>query len=54
MPFKPKGHVKALKLSSLNFWPVVQRELREGARRPINHRLRFWSAVGARCCFGSS
>jgi ABC-type Na+ efflux pump permease subunit len=47
MPFKPKGHVKALKLSSLNFWPVVQRELREGARRPINHRLRFWSvAVG--------
>jgi ABC-type transport system involved in multi-copper enzyme maturation permease subunit len=26
-------------------WPVVQRELREGARRPINHRLRFWSAV---------
>jgi ABC-type transport system involved in multi-copper enzyme maturation permease subunit len=25
----------------------VQRELREGARRPVNHRLRFWSvAVG--------
>jgi len=26
-------------------WPVVQRELREGARRPVNHRLRFLSAV---------
>jgi ABC-type transport system involved in multi-copper enzyme maturation permease subunit len=26
-------------------WPVVQRELREGARRPINHRLRFLSAL---------
>jgi ABC-type transport system involved in multi-copper enzyme maturation permease subunit len=25
--------------------PVVQRELREGARRPVNHRLRFLSAV---------
>src|SRR5579864_2928278 len=23
-------------------WPVVQRELRESARRPVNHRLRFW------------
>jgi ABC-type transport system involved in multi-copper enzyme maturation permease subunit len=29
----------------LNVWPVVQRELREGARRRENHRLRFWSAV---------
>ena len=28
----------------LNVWPVVQRELREGARRPVNHRLRFLSA----------
>jgi ABC-type Na+ efflux pump permease subunit len=28
----------------LNVWPVVQRELREGARRPVNHRLRFGSA----------
>ena len=25
--------------------PVAQRELREGARRPVNHRLRFLSAV---------
>ena len=32
-------------LIHLNVWPVVQRELREGARRPINHRLRFWSAA---------
>jgi ABC-type Na+ efflux pump permease subunit len=24
-------------------WPVLQRELREGARRPVNHRLRFGS-----------
>jgi ABC-type Na+ efflux pump permease subunit len=27
-----------------NVWPVAQRELREGARRPVNHRLRFLSA----------
>lgn len=32
-------------LINLNVWPVVQRDLREGARRPVNHRLRFWSAV---------
>jgi len=39
--------VKPRKLTNLNIWPVVQRELREGARRPVNHRLRFWSvAVG--------
>jgi ABC-type Na+ efflux pump permease subunit len=39
--------VKPRKLTNLNVWPVVQRELREGARRPVNHRLRFWSvAVG--------
>ena len=37
--------MKAPKLNSLNFWPVVQRELREGARRPVNHRLRFWSVA---------
>jgi ABC-type transport system involved in multi-copper enzyme maturation permease subunit len=42
------GGVKALKLSRLNVWPVAQRELREGARRPVNHRLRVLSAgVGA-------
>ncbi len=29
----------------LNVWPVVQRELREGARRSINHRLRLLSGV---------
>jgi ABC-type Na+ efflux pump permease subunit len=39
--------VLARPLINLNVWPVVQRELREGAWRPINHRLRFWSvAVG--------
>jgi ABC-type Na+ efflux pump permease subunit len=37
--------VKTRKLVNLNVWPVVQRELREGARRPVNHRLRFLSAV---------
>ena len=26
-------------------WPVVRRELREGARRRVNHRLRSWSGV---------
>jgi ABC-type transport system involved in multi-copper enzyme maturation permease subunit len=26
-------------------WPVVQRELREAARRPVNHRLRLLSGV---------
>jgi ABC-type transport system involved in multi-copper enzyme maturation permease subunit len=31
--------------SHFNVWPVVQRELREGARRPVNHRLRFGSAA---------
>ena len=31
--------------SRLNVWPVVLRELREGARRPVNRRLRFWSAA---------
>src|SRR5437868_1181252 len=29
----------------LNVWPVVQRELREGARRPVNHRLRLASGL---------
>jgi len=29
----------------LNVWPVVQRELREGARRPVNHRLRIGSGL---------
>ncbi len=39
--------MKPRKLTHVNVWPVVQRELREGARRPVNHRLRFWSvAVG--------
>jgi ABC-type Na+ efflux pump permease subunit len=37
--------VNTPKLINLNVWPVVQRELREGARRPVNHRLRFLSAV---------
>jgi hypothetical protein len=27
-------------------WPVLQRELREGARRPLNHWLRVGSAAG--------
>lgn len=37
----------------LNIWPVVQRELREGARRPVNHRLRLWSAgVGTLLFYG--
>lgn len=31
--------------SRLNVWPVMLRELREGARRPANRRLRFWSAA---------
>jgi ABC-type Na+ efflux pump permease subunit len=31
--------------SRFNVWPVVLRELREGARRPVNRRLRFWSAA---------
>jgi ABC-type Na+ efflux pump permease subunit len=31
-------------LGRFNVWPVVQRELREGARRPVNHRLRLMSA----------
>jgi ABC-type Na+ efflux pump permease subunit len=36
--------VKVRLLPPFNVWPVVQRELREGARRPVNHRLRFLSA----------
>ena len=36
--------MKLPKFSQFNVWPVVQRELREGARRPVNHRLRFLSA----------
>ncbi len=28
----------------LDAWPVLQREMREGARRPVNHRLRFCGA----------
>jgi len=35
--------VKARKLMHLNVWPVVQRELRVGARRPFN----YWVRVGA-------
>ena len=31
-------------LGRFNVWPVVQRELRVGARRPVNHRLRLISA----------
>jgi ABC-type Na+ efflux pump permease subunit len=38
------GCVKAWRLSQLDVWPVAQRELREGARRPVNHRLRVLSA----------
>lgn len=30
----------------LSFWPALQRELREGARRPANHRLRVGTALG--------
>jgi ABC-type transport system involved in multi-copper enzyme maturation permease subunit len=37
--------VKVRKFTQFNVWPVVQRELREGARRPVNHRLRFGSAA---------
>lgn len=37
--------MKTRKHINLNVWPVAQRELREGARRPVNHRLRFLSAV---------
>lgn len=33
------------RLARLSIWPVVQRELREGARRPVNHRLRLFSGV---------
>lgn len=33
-------------------WPVVQRELREGARRPLNHWLRVGSAFGGMIVFG--
>ena len=32
-------------LNRINVWAVVQRELREGARRPVNHRLRFCSVI---------
>jgi ABC-type Na+ efflux pump permease subunit len=36
-----------------NVWPVVQRELREGARRPVNHRLRLLSGgVGTLLLWG--
>jgi ABC-type Na+ efflux pump permease subunit len=31
-------------LTRFNVWPVVQRELREASRRPVNHRLRLLSA----------
>jgi hypothetical protein len=31
-------------LAKLNIWPVIQRELREGARRPVNHRIRLGTA----------
>lgn len=47
----------------LNIWPIAQRELREGARRPINHRLRLltvaagtgmiWIALGQENEFSS-
>jgi len=39
------GGVNAGPLSRLNAWPVVQRELREGARRRVNHVLRLFSAL---------
>jgi len=32
-------------MARLHLWPVVQRELRESARRPANHRLRLCSAI---------
>src|SRR5690242_14699374 len=36
------------RLNRFAAWPVVQRELREGARRPVNYKLRLLSAgVGA-------
>jgi ABC-type Na+ efflux pump permease subunit len=40
--------------SRLNVWPVVLRELREGARRPVNRRLRFWSAAIALLLLGAT
>ncbi|HTA31241.1 MAG TPA: hypothetical protein VK731_12195, partial [Candidatus Cybelea sp.] len=36
--------MKAPNFTRINVWPVVQRELREGARRRVNHRLRLLSA----------
>jgi len=41
-----EGYVKLRNLPLLNVRPVMQRELREGARRPVNRRLRFLSAGG--------
>jgi ABC-type Na+ efflux pump permease subunit len=44
-----------LRLPQLSVWPVLQRELREGARRPVNHRLRLLSAtVGTLVLWGMS
>jgi ABC-type transport system involved in multi-copper enzyme maturation permease subunit len=34
-----------LKIQVVDFWPVVQRELREGARRPFNYWLRVGGAA---------
>jgi len=36
-----------LKVAAANFLPVVQRELREGARRPFNYWLRVAGAAAA-------
>src|SRR5271170_5831836 len=33
-----------MRFPELNVWPVAHRELREAARRPVNHRLRLLSA----------
>ena len=34
-----------MKIAGVDFWPVVQRELREGARRPFNYWLRVAGAA---------
>jgi len=39
------------RLAFFNAWPVLQRELREGSRRPVNHRLRLLSAGVATLLF---
>lgn len=42
-----QGEMKSGRLFSLNAWPVLQRELREGARRPALRRLRLLGALAA-------